>query len=63
MAAPFATAPALSSASAGYARSGYGYGSGFKYGSGYGYDNRWGYGANTGVNEFYRRHPVYVAWG
>ncbi|XP_065370253.1 uncharacterized protein LOC135962321 [Calliphora vicina] len=64
IAAPLATSTkTLNSASNGYARSGYGYGSGYKYGSGYDYGKRWGYGGGNAVNEFYRRHPVYVAWG
>ncbi|XP_037814158.1 uncharacterized protein LOC119605246 [Lucilia sericata] len=63
IATPLTTTTTLTSASNGYARSGYGYGSGYKYGSGYDYGKRWGYGGGSAVNEFYRRHPVYVAWG
>lgn len=63
IAAPLATTNKIGSAVGGYARSGYGYGSGYNYGSGYDYGKRWGYGTGGNVNEFYRRHPVYVAWG
>ncbi|XP_073846563.1 uncharacterized protein [Musca autumnalis] len=61
------TSTLLSSSSVGGARSasGYGYGSGYKYGHGYGFGNRYGYGNSrtATTNEYYRRQPVYVAWG
>lgn len=61
--APLTASNKLGSTAGGYARSSYGYGGGYKYGSGYDYGRRWGYGGGNAVNEFYRHHPVYVAWG